>query len=793
MRKVVPIAAAALIFAWMALAGVFFLAENPGCLGPLVSLLPEGVQDPAFDPQLHRPLRIAAHIRASLASRTFQGLPFEVIRAVGASLWLTVVFLGVGLRVARAIRLGGMSAIERLAVATALGQGICGLAVLALGMAGLFHGGLFVAAMLAATLWSVPVLRRSLGESSRQRPRGGPRGAAEWLAIGLAAVVLAIGLIYALTPAIQSDGLRYHLAIPQVYLRERRIVYVPFNAFSNFPFLMEMLFTVGLAIGGEMAAKMIHFESFMLCGLLLACLSKYLSEACRPADAPVQSEAASDRPCRDGARRPRTSLIAPLVFWTTPTALIVGAWEFIDLGTAMFFTGAIYALVRWQESDDAREKAAWRTAVALFLGFLLGTKYTMLAMLAIVPLVLLVELPFFAPRRRWDFSYWFRSSALVVAVAAIVASPWFLKNVAFTGNPVYPLGWEIFDGGEWSAENARFYIEKSSQKGFHPRRDRGVGQTLLHMLVTPWEATVHWRQQPERGVRGYEDQFLGPIYLLWLPLLLRVLMNLKHRTAGEGPLRLAAMLTIAYGALWYFTYQSNRLLIPALAGLSLLVAYSLELVGRTARWIATGALAVLFLACLYNIEWSAEWVFRETRPRSPGMAAKPSPAAYLLGFQDRDEYLRQAFPPYAVYQVMPQYVGAGEKVLFVGEYRACYCPADWRASDWFDTPLILHYIRQTPDNEALLDRLLEQGVRWIFYNGAELAKYERAFFLPRFRPDERERFFDLFRRSRRGDGTFELATHRRLERVFSLWGMYLLRILPRSASTAEHLRETMAR
>jgi len=587
----------------------------------------------------------------------------------------------------------------------------------------------------------------------RSARRRRPYGIIEWMAAILTAAALLLGLLYTLTPAIQSDGLRYHLSAPQVYLREHRITYLPFNAFTNFPFLIEMLFTLSLAVAGDMAAKMIHFECFVLCGLFAALLVSRLLEGF---DSESRGKSAERQHPAWTARLP---LLAALAFWTTPTALVVGAWEFIDLGTALFLVALVYALVRWHGGGAGCQPALrWRWAAALFLGFLIGTKYTMVAMFAVVPLAIFWELPTFAPGRGWDVAWWLRSSVLVVAVGAVVASPWFIKNAAFTRNPVYPLAWGIFDGGEWSAENARFYLDKSSEKGFNPRRDRNLADTLRHLIGAPWYASL----EPAR----YENQFLGPVFLLWLPLLLRVLMDVKHRAPREGPFRLVVLFALAYGALWYFTYQSNRLLIPAMALLSVLVAYSLAVAERTARGFSNAAIVVLLAACLYNIEWSGAWIVSEVS----SVSAKPSAAAYWFGYQSRGGYIREAFPPYGVFELMPGYVRPGETVLFVGEYRACHCPVEWRASDWFDTPLILQYIRQTADNDALLDRLLGEGIRWVFYNDSEWAKYESLFLAgaetlqPRFTPAERARYDGLFHREKTAEG-FGVIAHPRLNRA----------------------------
>jgi 4-amino-4-deoxy-L-arabinose transferase-like glycosyltransferase len=764
MKRTITVLSAVVIFGWMAVAGAEFIAQEPGALGFLAGPLRKWRGLQPLEPALHQPLRVADYIRGALASRSFQGLPVEMLKVFAVSVWLFVVFLGTGLWIARLLRETGhaaasesgetLSPLESLAVGGALGMGAWGMGALLLGIARLLYPVLLVAILVLATLLSLPVLREWLA-AIRSARRRRPCGIVEWIATILAAAALLLGLLYTLTPAIQSDGLRYHLSAPQVYLREHRIVYLPFNAFTNFPFLIEMLFTLSLAVAGDMAAKMVHFDCFVLCGLFIALL---VSQLIKGLDAESPRESAEAQRPRWAARLP---LLAALVFWTTPTALVVGAWEFIDLGTALFLVAMVYALVRWHGGGTADGQPAmrWRWIAALFLGFLIGTKYTMVTMFVVVPLALFWELPSFAPSRRWDLAHWLRSSVLVVAVGAIVASPWFIKNVVFTRNPVYPLAWGIFDGGEWSAENARFYLDKSSEKGFNPRRDRNIGDTLRHLIGTPWYGSL----QPSR----YENQFLGPVFLLWIPLLLLVLMDAKHRAPREGPFRLVVLFALAYGALWYFTYQSNRLLIPAMALLSVLVAYSLAVAERTARGLSNAAIVVLLAACLYNIEWSGAWIVSEVSSAS----AKPSAAAYWLGFQSRDSYIREAFPPYGVFQLMPGYVRPGEKVLFVGEYRACYCPVAWRASDWFDTPLILHYIRQTPDNDALLDRLLDEGIRWVFYNDSEWAKYESLFLVgtdtlkPRFTPAERERYHGLFRRERTTGNKYTVLSHPRLNRV----------------------------
>jgi hypothetical protein len=905
MRRGLAILSAVALFGWMAAAGGLFVVENPGALGPAVEPLarrlvedrgPSGslrerlVRALRLTPAWSRvppeqrppegPLRSIEQIRASLTrpGRSFQGFPVAIPAALALSAWLALVFIGTGLWVLRFLNMRIRSPLESAAVAGALGMGLWGLLTLAIGALGLLYAAVLVGLLAAATAASVPVWREwtaSVAQSRPRLPRGAPAEAGTtsenepaeagttnfigWIAAVLSCAAIVLAAVYTLTPEIQSDALRYHLAAPQAYVREHRVFYIPSNAFTNFPFLLEMLFTLAFAIAGDLAAKMIHFECYVLTGLFVALLAR--------------REAA-------GSRLPY-GILAALAFWTTPTALLVGAWGFIDLGTALFFVATIYALLQWHGASGPPSRSGlcvedgpplqsgycgsgpqsgWRLLSGLFLGLLLGTKYTMLAMLVVVPIALLpslrgaalwrlrgtkqsnlglVELPSFAPNGRWDIRYWIRSSAFVIAAALLAASPWFIKNILFTGNPVYPLASGIFDdgfrgrqapilgpfpgGSEWTQRNARFYFAKSSLKGYHPRYDRSLAATFKHILATPYEATLHWRLRVEPKPDGsyaivhpgYEDHFLGPLYLLFLPLVLIALLKgkarpgkliaglsdpslpvgLLHRTTRESfiesgaddrlcssptgreellskcPFRLIVLFTIAYFGLWYFTYQSNRLLIPALAAMCVLIAGSLAIAERFAPRLAYAAAVVLLAVALYNLEWSAEWIVRE----APG---KPSAAAYALGFQTRDRYIQQAFPVYAAYRLMPAYVPKGDKVLFVGEYRTLHAPVRAVANDWFDTPIIQQYLARTRGAQGFFDLLRQNEIRWILLNESELREY-LAFFKSWFTEEQYARFEALFYGGRKNgvESRTGPTPDARLRQTFGQSGLFLFEVV----------------
>ena len=101
------------------------------------------------------------------------------------------------------------------------------------------------------------------------------RGLNLLLALYLAAISL---FTFVLTLAPPSggewDSLMYHLAVPQQYLRHGKIVELPYDHHSYFPFTMDMLFLWGLALRGPVLAKLFHWLMLPLCCAALVAIGK---------------------------------------------------------------------------------------------------------------------------------------------------------------------------------------------------------------------------------------------------------------------------------------------------------------------------------------------------------------------------------------------------------------------------------------------------------------------------------------------------------------------------------------
>ncbi len=177
-----------------------------------------------------------------------------------------------------------------------------------------------------------------------------------------------------------------------------------------------------------------------------------------------------------------------------------------------------------------------------------------------------------------------------------------------------------------------------------------------------------------------------------------------------------------------------------------------------------GALAAaLLLAALHGGYWSARWLLTEHQPPLAPM---------VLGFENREAYLRRAISYYPCVLWLRVHAEPGERVFYIGEHRGYPAFAPPTVSDWYDVPWALEWIRRTRDNDELLDALRASGHRYVLFNLEELRLYAAAYFKPRFTPAEWRRFEAL------------VDSPRLRRRWPAQGGVYVSEILPRAAASA---------
>lgn len=480
---------------------------------------------------------------------------------------LTILFAlgstGLGLRLMSNL-LRPLDPAARLGVAGLFSLGLLGTALLFFGMASLLMVGVYVVAAVGFIGLGLLALDRSAWTG--KKPEG-----ATWAFVLVLSLCLLFAFVGALAPAttLEWDTLAYHLAVPKIWLAEGQISYIPFIHHSNFPFAVDNLYLLGLTWGGQAGAK--AFSVMFLAFGLLALF---------------------------GIGRQRYGELAgwwaALAFATVPVVLWLSGTAYIDVANGLYAgLGMLFAALLLLEPGERR----YLLLAALSLGLAAGSKYTGLQTIFAVGLIVLVILAL-----RGGIAKAFSASVTIAAIALVVASPWYVKNVLNVGNPVFPFFYERLGGKNWDDRRAAIYRNEQQTFGVGRTasgRDPGqLGHGILGLAY-----------QPGRYVNPAQEQGGGfPFGAIGFPVLGAMLAWGFSGRARRFEIAILAMVGLSL-LMWFFLSQQSRYII------SLAVPLAVLLGGGASQLRAGIALAVgAGLQAAYSL-WLINTVFVGTQLR----------------------------------------------------------------------------------------------------------------------------------------------------------------------------------
>lgn len=553
------------------------------------------------------------------------------------------------------------------------------LTLFGLGLLGLLEGRFLLLAPGLLLLAAIMIRRRLIGKLPRtvEAPRQFVLQnipTIEKLAIMLFLSIFLLALLQALTPAWDYDGLMYHLQGPRLFLQVGRIVPLPENWLTYYPFLVEMLFTIGLAFGSEAFAKLIHLA---FAALLVAATYS-------------------------AARRFTGSThawLAAAILVGIPIFPIWAGFAYSDMAWALYEFLALYASLIWierrqlsdgeaSENQSRLSETGLLTLAGVMMGFALGTKYMALGGAGVLGLLILWH----SSRDGWRLAL--RNAAVYSVAALLVGMPWYLKNYLWTGNPVYPFF--ISPGGD-VGERVALWLEYMN--GF------GAPRTLLGTLSLPILLyTQHYRF----------GTFLGSIEIPSILFPLAVFYPFTRRTPVLNAL---AVWTVARFVVWAFGAQQTRFLLPVFPALSILAGYVLatlasRLRGSTGRVLVRGlGFGVLAVTLVYSILF-----FMSVRPLET-----------LLGTETRQEFLRRQLRLYPLQEYIQTHLPAEARVWMLWDGRGYYC--DERCVPDIDQSRWTQVVMQTWDVDRVADELQRRGATHLLISKQDanfVAQFDRS-------------------------------------------------------------------
>ena len=309
-------------------------------------------------------------------------------------------------------------------------------------------------------------------------------------ALGLLGIVLSISLL-ASVPPVSRDALTHHLYIPKLYIQHGGIYEIPSLKFSYYPMNLDLLYMIPLYFKNDIAPKFIHF-AFALATVFL--IYQYLSRRIHQTYA----------------------LLGSLLFLSIPVIIRLSSTVYVDLGLVFFLFASQLYIYRWIESGF---RIKYLIISAVFCGLGLGTKYNGLIGLFLLGLFIpFVYSRYHSSKESYDGRSIFYG-AVFTLIALLVFSPWMIRNVFWTGNPVYPLYNRVFNAAETKSVEAmnETVIEKRSQMSHIEIRRQIYGENWWEIALIPIRVFFGGRDDSPAHFDGRTNPFLLllPIFALF--------------------------------------------------------------------------------------------------------------------------------------------------------------------------------------------------------------------------------------------------------------------------------------
>ena len=587
--------------------------------------------------------------------------------------FIFIVILGLGKKVLSLLKLRTKSLLEEISLSFGLGLGILSILVLVIGFAkGLNRFCLYSVLLMLCIISNREIkyffgrLKSSFSERFSKLPYISAFNKFLIMLIGLTIFLAFTG---ALAPPLNYDTLSYHLAFPKLYAKASKIFFIPHNMYSNLPFGIEMLYTLALIIKDEVLAKLIHFSIGILCVLTIFVLGrKYFGR--------------------------KVGLLAAAIFYNMPAVCLSSTYAFNDLGLVLYGLLMLFCILNW----SSRNEIIWLILAGVFCGFGISTKYT--GALYFIPTALIFIVIFITLKREKVLKNICKNMLLFIFFVFLAFSPWLIKNLIYTHNPVYPLFYNILGGIDWNRELVQRFAR------FHISKD----MNLLNIVSLLWKIPL-------------DNQ--GSIVLLILPVLFFAKLDRN--------IKILISYTVLVFILWiFFTHRIIRFLIPCLSIASVLVAYTLDNFKKSK--IVSGLLYILVIGflCWNTFKFAATVGFNFFD------------VAY--GKETKEEFLLKNFYQYGVFKFINEELPDDSKILFIGENQGFYCDRDYIGSSPLDLNDIVEISNASENAGVICGKLRDMDITHILYNASEVKRVSNTYRSFNWKQGAEDRFNEFIKR-----------------------------------------------
>lgn len=510
------------------------------------------------------------------------------------------------------------------------------------------HRGLVHQVLLNAVAITTTLLAAAFFLTAFFRALSGANKAGKLLWFAILAL-LAVEIVLGLAPPTGRDELTHHLLMPRLYVRAGRIFDLPFALYSYYPMLLDMLYTPWMRWGWDWAPKLIHgLFGFLTALLIYAYLAHRLNGT--------------------------YGLLGFFFYVSTPIILRLANLAYVDLGLVFYSTAALLCLMFYLEETGA---ARWLVLAGLSAGFALAAKPN--GLLAFLLLALVFAFALGGEKARG--APWMLSRLFFFGLLALAAfSPWAIKNLLETGNPLYPFFPGLLGGPAGGDGDVAGLTIIEMRRLLY-------GENWLEIAALPVRLFFSGRDdQPQ-----YFDGVLSPLLILFLPWAFR------GKWAREKRLFFAFAVFYLFYALFLGDLRI-RYILPIVPPLAILAVYGVHNI-----YLRIGRPRLLYaaLALLVGFNGMYLWDYFHS----------VAPLDFLAGRESRAAYLERTVPDYPAFEFVNARLPATARIylLFMGR-RAYYCERDY-FHDVGDNPaMLLHLIQGAKTGDDIAIQLRARGM-----------------------------------------------------------------------------------
>lgn len=459
-------------------------------------------------------------------------------------------------------------------------------------------------------------------------------------------LVLLTEIVLGLVPPAARDELTHHLALPKLYVKSGKIFEVPFAPYSYYPMLLDMLYIPFVKWGWDSVPKLIHGLFGFFTGLLIYA---YLTRRLHPV----------------------YGLLGLLSFVSTPIVLKLGNLAYVDLGMTFFATASLLCLLRWVEDLPARR---WLILSGLSAGFCVATKPNGFLVFLLLSLFIIFIVARKSQERFRAPGGW---AAVFILLALVPFTPWLVKNMFQTGNPLFPFFGDLFRATAGSGALLRNVIGTGGL-GIFTEREMLYGENGWEIATLPFR--IFFTGQDDNP--QYFDGVLNPFLILFLP------WAFKGKWGEEKRVLLAFSLLYLLYAL-FLTGLRIRYVLPMVPPLVILMVYGIHNI-----YLRIVHPSILFAVVALLLTFNGSYLLNYFQVVSP--------LDYLQGRESRQAYLTRMLSDYPAVQYVNEKLPPGARIYLLFMGRRTYYYERETIHDGGDNPwLLLSMIQSAPEAKEL--------------------------------------------------------------------------------------------